>query len=61
MMSYYLTLSADHYFYSKACESEVYPTTYMCNSCACAPAEYHNEVGNFWVWSDSAHNQLVLG
>ena len=49
MMPYYLTLRADHYwyFYSKACEPELYPTSYMCNSCACAPAEYHNEVGNF--------------
>ena len=48
MMQYYLTVRADcyWYFYSKACESELYLTTYMCNSCVCAPAEYCNEVGN---------------
>ena len=50
MMQYYLTVRADHnywYFHSNICESELYLTSYMCNSCACVPAEYHNEVGNF--------------
>ena len=47
MMPYYLTVRADLYWYChrKVCESELYPTSYMCNSCACAPADYHNEAG----------------